>query len=675
MKICPTCQQCYEDPYTFCADDQAELVPSHLRTRLIAQKYCLERLLSSDRLGATYAGTQLKTDRPLAVHLLMPESVTDPGMLKRLRHEAHDVAHLNSRIDHQHVEKTYDYGLLPDGTAYIITELIAGQSLREYLDGVGSLPTASSVRVARQLAEGLDAAHRCGVLHRALEPSNVLLTRDYYGRLEVKIINFGYAKIERYCGADSDKGAFSSDQSVDGSSYLSPEERAGRSPDERSDIYHLGLILYEMLAGHLPSEAPGEMRPLIEFRDDVPDTLVQLMGQALHEKSSMRLPSAAEAARQLRVIENIPALEVQPAGLNQVAVSSSARIPESDGGPRLPAKDIPSLVTGTHECGEEPEANYSDDLFAEDSGLLPEDHAPAEYEIPAATAPYPLTFESETPLSPVPSATADEPATTESALATAGSDPKIINLPPAQTRRPSLFYALCAIVITLSFTGAAWFAWRHAPAFHRASTQSPINAPQREQTGLITPVIADKLTPAEEASVPSQDSAPAVETSDFALTQADKPPVKKSDGAQPVKAKLAVSTGHNLQSTEQAALRAARNEWLAATNARDINREMALYSPKVEAFYHSRNTSEATVRAHKAHVFATAKSIQMQASEPEIELDSSGRTATMRFRKQWIIKGKQESRGEAVQELRWTKTEAGWKITSERNLSGHDVAN
>jgi hypothetical protein len=117
------------------------------------------------------------------------------------------------------------------------------------------------------------------------------------------------------------------------------------------------------------------------------------------------------------------------------------------------------------------------------------------------------------------------------------------------------------------------------------------------------------------------------------------------------------------------ALRAALDEWVRATNERDIARQMEFYAPTLEAFYLTRNVPRSAVRAEKQRVFARASVIDVRAEAPEIVLGDAGRTAVMRFRKQYeIANGAQSRRGEVVQELRWRRTPAGWKITSERDV-------
>ena len=116
-------------------------------------------------------------------------------------------------------------------------------------------------------------------------------------------------------------------------------------------------------------------------------------------------------------------------------------------------------------------------------------------------------------------------------------------------------------------------------------------------------------------------------------------------------------------------LQSALDEWIRATNERDIARQMEFYAPKLEAFYLARNVPRSAVRAEKQRVFEHATAIDVRAESPEIVLADAGRAAVMRFRKQYNIEnGRQSRRGEVIQELRWRRTPDGWKITSERDV-------
>jgi len=138
--------------------------------------------------------------------------------------------------------------------------------------------------------------------------------------------------------------------------------------------------------------------------------------------------------------------------------------------------------------------------------------------------------------------------------------------------------------------------------------------------------------------------------------------------AQPAAAEPATASPSADAKDERALLRSQLNDWVAATNARDLERQMAFYAPRLEAFYLQRNYSRQSVRAEKARLIAQVDAVEVRVGEPETIISSDRRAAFMRFSKSWSFRGAQASSGEVIQELRWTLTEAGWKITSERDV-------
>ncbi|HEX6185677.1 MAG TPA: nuclear transport factor 2 family protein [Pyrinomonadaceae bacterium] len=186
-----------------------------------------------------------------------------------------------------------------------------------------------------------------------------------------------------------------------------------------------------------------------------------------------------------------------------------------------------------------------------------------------------------------------------------------------------------------------------------AATQPAPQDAQPAAEGAASPPTATVTQPAESAAQPAADAEARVESA----VPAPETTAATREGASEADAGT------------QAELRAALGEWLAATNSRDVGRQMSYYAPKVEAFYLSRNAPREAVRAEKARLFARANSVNVEAAPPEIRMSRDGRTAVMRFRKRYQITGGEGARsGEVLQELRWRRTEGGWRIVSERDL-------
>src|SRR5687768_15802817 len=156
MKLCPVCLHCYEDADTACARDRSVLLPSRHGSRLIADKYRLDKLIGRGGMGAVYAGVHAELERPAAIKLLLPDFVSDQQAAERFKREARAAARLN----HPNVAGTYDYGTLAGGESYIVMELVEGETLREHLAAAGVLPIGEAVQIARQVADGIESAHR-----------------------------------------------------------------------------------------------------------------------------------------------------------------------------------------------------------------------------------------------------------------------------------------------------------------------------------------------------------------------------------------------------------------------------------------------------------------------------------------------------------------------------------
>src|SRR5215475_2675571 len=175
--------------------------------------------------------------RRVAVKILRADLAADEGTRARFRHEAIAAA----RLSHPNIVSTYDTGD-DDGIAYIVMELVEGPTLRHLIDQQGGLPVGDVIRIGKQVAEALDAAHRAGLVHRDVKPANVLVPASG----PVKVTDFGIAKA---AGGDD----LTRTGTVMGTArYLAPEQVNGHGTDARTDVYGLGLLLFEMCTGHTP---------------------------------------------------------------------------------------------------------------------------------------------------------------------------------------------------------------------------------------------------------------------------------------------------------------------------------------------------------------------------------------------------------------------------------------
>lgn len=252
MKLCNTCNELFEDDKDLCPTDSVRLHDagkSPFIGKYIDDRYRILAFLGQGSMGAVFRALDETTSRQMAIKLLHGSRVSDPNSRRRFLREAKTISVLN----HPNIVKLFHYGLLGEEQPYIVTEFLKGDSLARRIREKGHIPLDEALPIMRQVLSAVAEAHRAKVIHRDLKPENIVLENDV-----VKVLDFGVAKLmfER----NEQSGSLTMDGKVCGSpGYMSPEQCRGEELDIRSDVYSLGVTIFEMLTGKRPFYADDVM--------------------------------------------------------------------------------------------------------------------------------------------------------------------------------------------------------------------------------------------------------------------------------------------------------------------------------------------------------------------------------------------------------------------------------
>ncbi len=272
---------------------------------LLAGKYRIERVIGRGGMSVLFVAKHVALDQQVAVKFLLPSMAAKAESVGRFLREARAVARLRSR----HVAGVLDVGTAPGGTPYMVIEYLEGADLAQVCEAKGRLPVVEAVDYIMQALDAVAEAHVNGVVHRDLKPSNMFVAEEAEG-LVLKVLDFGISKESGdILGPDA---KLTQSQTIIGSPlYMSPEQiRSSRAVDVRSDLWSLGVILYELLAGRTPfaGETMGELfacilevdfPPLPFLRPDVPAPLAEAVHRCLRRPLERRFQDAGELARAL----------------------------------------------------------------------------------------------------------------------------------------------------------------------------------------------------------------------------------------------------------------------------------------------------------------------------------------------------------------------------------------
>src|SRR5262249_10316438 len=295
--------------------DAAQADP--LVNTLLDDKYRLDARVGEGGMGFVYRATHVQMENTVAVKVLHSDLASDQVAVERFRREARAAA----QIRHPNAVAVTDFGVTRKaGTAYLVMEFLEGGDLRRKIKREKRLDCAEAIVIMSQTCAALNAAHEKGIIHRDLKPDNIWLLESTNPYAQVKVLDFGIAKLKATAEASNltQKGMI-----VGTPYYMSPEHCRSEELDPRSDIYSLGIILYEMLTGKVPFEGSSPLqvmykhnterpKPLSQLSPDIPPQIEKVVLRALEKRKEDRQGSALELAAELEEALYESGLNVRP---------------------------------------------------------------------------------------------------------------------------------------------------------------------------------------------------------------------------------------------------------------------------------------------------------------------------------------------------------------------------
>ena len=331
---------------------------------MLSGRYEVLKRVGSGGMADVYMAKDHKLNRNVAVKVLKSEYVEDEKFLKKFETEAQAVA----RLSHPNIVNIYDVGI-EDGINYIVMELAEGITLKEYIRKKGYLSPKETVEISTQIASAISHAHKNHIIHRDIKPQNILVSDTGI----IKVTDFGIAK------ATSSNTVTSTATAMGSVHYISPEQAKGRFCDEKSDIYSLGITMYEMVTGHVPFDhengvtialmhLQNEITPPSQIRDGIPDSLEKIILKCTMKKPEERYQTADDLIADLRLVFEdtsggyvgvVPAIDDSPTiMIDQNELTQRINTPKND-----------SKIQQEESLKAEEENAYLDEDDEEESGM------------------------------------------------------------------------------------------------------------------------------------------------------------------------------------------------------------------------------------------------------------------------------------------------------------------
>ena len=468
--------------------------------------YRVLELVGRGAMGVVYKALDVNLERPVAIKVMSAEARDDPAFIERFSQEAR----LQAALNHPNVALLFDY-FVHDGAPIAVMEFIDGESIEQLIRRRGAIPAREAIPLFKQALCGVAAAHRAGIVHRDLKPSNLMVTKDGI----VKVMDFGIAKRQGVTGATK------ASTSIGSPFYMAPEQILGRAVDCRTDVYALGITLYELLSGHRPFNPRGKAEYLVlnahvhdvpepptVYRYGIPQPIVDAVMRALAKDPDARFQSAEEFMCAL------PDFPVSAAAQPHTGASDSVAPPSATGSatvaleysPQMSAESATSRTPG---------------------GTMAFEYAPPPRRDPAHSMAF--EYSAGTVFQPShPAACAPSPANTASAARPSGNSTRSSPPPTAAAQRSSRAFAprrllpasiICAVLVATLVLGAVV---RHQGQLHarlrHASADS--SGPGLERPPETTPAPAPAFA---EAAAPPPPTVPSPAAEPTMAPSADAP--------------------------------------------------------------------------------------------------------------------------------------------------------
>src|SRR5947199_1320681 len=329
-----------------------------MQTEVLGERYKLQDPIGRGGMATIYRGQDLRMDRVVAIKVLREVYSTDPKFVTRFQREAKAA----SALQHPNIVQVYDYGQT-DGNYFIVMELVEGTDLRRYLRSRGVLAVDRAIIIAHDVALGLGAAHRRGIVHRDVKPQNVLVGRDG----SIKLTDFGIASVYKDINAER---LTTTGMTLGTVQYYAPEQAQGEIVSPAADVYALGIVMYEMVTGHPPFDGDSPVAVAMQHIQDVPTppshlnpnlspALEEIILRCLEKVPEMRFRDGSQLARALESLADselgeivatplTPGHSPVPIIYNQIPPrpNASGRNPSRDGQQRNPASSPDALLNG-----------------------------------------------------------------------------------------------------------------------------------------------------------------------------------------------------------------------------------------------------------------------------------------------------------------------------------------